>query len=114
MERAGLVRRTHDPNDRRVWLVQLTRAGTELERELKLQESGGTDRATQLKLGKLLNAQQLLLGRLSTTARLTTIALRLLDVETGAVSGTSELECRDCELGDYYEGLTRLVDDWAE
>jgi DNA-binding MarR family transcriptional regulator len=30
LERAGLVRRTHDPSDRRVWQVQLTSAGTEL------------------------------------------------------------------------------------
>jgi DNA-binding MarR family transcriptional regulator len=30
MERAGLVRRTHDPSDRRVWLVQLTTAGSGL------------------------------------------------------------------------------------
>jgi DNA-binding MarR family transcriptional regulator len=30
MEQAGLVRRTHDPTDRRVWLVELTDAGREL------------------------------------------------------------------------------------
>jgi len=30
LERAGLVRRTHDPSDRRVWLVQLTAAGRDL------------------------------------------------------------------------------------
>jgi DNA-binding MarR family transcriptional regulator len=30
MERAGLVRRTHDPSDRRVWLVELTSAGRDL------------------------------------------------------------------------------------
>jgi DNA-binding MarR family transcriptional regulator len=30
LERAGLVRRTHDPSDRRVWLVELTAAGRDL------------------------------------------------------------------------------------
>jgi DNA-binding MarR family transcriptional regulator len=30
MERAGLVRRTHDPSDRRVWLVELTATGRDL------------------------------------------------------------------------------------
>lgn len=30
MQQAGLVRRTHDPNDRRVWLVELTATGRDL------------------------------------------------------------------------------------
>ena len=40
LERAGLVRRTHDPSDRRVWLVELTAAGRDLVPQIATVDAG--------------------------------------------------------------------------
>ncbi|MBI3947238.1 MAG: DUF4384 domain-containing protein [Armatimonadetes bacterium] len=54
-------------------------------KQLKLQGSGITDDATAAKIGKLLNAQKVVLGSVTRIGKTIALSVRLVDVETGKI-----------------------------
>lgn len=86
----------------------------ELLQEAQFQNLGLTDSRSAAELGKLANARFLVFGTLQTAGSVTTLALRLVDVESGTVSATIDLECRDCRPDDYGQAVGFLVDDWID
>ena len=75
--------------------------------------SGVYEGSEVTRVGKLLGAATIISGRLmenSANPRLTTISIRLLDVRTGAILKTVELEMSSSKLSDY----PRIVGDWQE
>jgi hypothetical protein len=82
--------------------------------ELQLGNLGLTDSSKAPELGRLLNAQYLLVGQLSTAGTMTSLGLRLIGVTDGSIKNGIELECRDCQPDDYLQGLTFLVQDWTQ
>jgi hypothetical protein len=73
-----------------------------------------TDASKATELGRLANAQYLLFGQIQTTGSVSSLALRLVDVQDGTLKNGIELECRDCTPDDYLQGLTFLLQDWIE
>jgi hypothetical protein len=86
----------------------------ELLQEVQFQNLGLTEGSKATELGKMLNAQYLLFGQLTTAGTMTSLALRLVGVSDGALKNGIELECRDCQPDDYLQGLTFLMQDWKQ
>lgn len=84
----------------------------EVLQELQFQTLGLTDSATAIELGRLAAAQYLLAGRVQQLGSVTTMNLRMVRTEDGTITGSAELECRDCRPDDYVQGLGYLLNEW--
>lgn len=78
--------------------------------EQQLAASGRVDPAQAVQLGRLFNMQKALTGSAARLGTTVTISVQLVDVETGQVQGTREVQCNACED----EDLTRAVSELAE
>jgi curli biogenesis system outer membrane secretion channel CsgG len=85
----------------------------EVLQEAQFQNLGLTESTKAAELGRLVNAEYLLFGQLTTAGTMTSLALRLVGVSDGSLKNGIELECRDCKPDDYLEGLTHLIGDWT-
>jgi TolB-like protein len=76
--------------------------------ELNYASSGLTD-SQSLEVGKHLEAEYILLGRIDKMGNDLIINARLVDVETSENEGMREVRCRNASLGDIYEMIARLA-----
>ncbi|MBI3789626.1 MAG: hypothetical protein HY275_01965 [Gemmatimonadetes bacterium] len=79
-------------------------------KEQDLAKSGKVDPATAVQLGRLFNVHKAIIGGIARLGTTVTITVQLVDVATGAVDGTREVQCNSCED----EDLTRAVSELAE
>jgi WD40 repeat protein len=82
--------------------------------EQKFQASALTDESTSVQIGKLLNADQVLLcsiGKLGSTIVLTA---RMLNVETGKVLQGREVICEECRDQDIFDAVKMLASTLAQ
>jgi WD40 repeat protein len=77
--------------------------------ELKLQNTGITSARDAAEIGRLLNAQNVLLGNVNQLGTSLTIAVRLVETESGRVLGAREILCRNCRPEDLPQGISLLV-----
>lgn len=64
--------------------------------EQKFQQSGQTDPVTAARIGKILNVSRIALGTLARLGGSLIVTVQLVDVETAAIEGIRQLECRRC------------------
>jgi hypothetical protein len=72
----------------------------EIIKAQNFQVSDRADRATAVRLGRILGVRKMVFGRLSRLGTSFSLNLLLVDVETAAQEGTRETRCANCELGD--------------
>ncbi len=76
--------------------------------EQELQHSGRTDPAFAVRVGRLLNVQKLLVGSVARLGSAITIDVQLVDVQTGRIDGTREMQCQNCGLEDLPRAIGEL------
>jgi hypothetical protein len=76
--------------------------------EQNLQHSGRTDPATATRLARILNVQKVILGSVGKLGSTMTIYTQLVDVETGAIEGAREMQCRNCSLEDLPQAVSEM------
>ena len=79
-------------------------------RELDLKASGRVDAATAVQAGRLFSAHKAITGGAARLGTTVTITVQLVDLASGAVDGTREVQCNACED----EDLTRAISELAE
>ena len=77
--------------------------------ELRFQNSGITSPRDAAEIGRLLNAENVLLGNVNQLGTSLTVALRLVETESGRVLGAREILCRQCRPEDLPQGMSLLV-----
>ena len=77
--------------------------------ELQFQNTGITSSRDAAEIGGLLNARNVLLGNVNQLGSSLTIALRLVETESGRVLGAREILCRQCRPEDLPQGMSLLV-----
>lgn len=77
--------------------------------ELKLQNTGITSAQDAAEIGRVLNAQDVLLGNVNKLGSSVTIAVRLVETESARVLGAREILCRNCQPEDLPQAITLLV-----
>jgi WD40 repeat protein len=77
--------------------------------ELKLQNTGITSARDAAEIGRLLNAQNVLLGNVNQLGTSLTVSVRLVETESGRVLGAREILCRSCRPEDLPQGISLLV-----
>ena len=77
--------------------------------ELQFQNTGITSPRDAAEIGRLLNARHVLLGNVNQLGSSLTIALRLVETESGRVLGAREILCRRCRPEDLPQGMSLLV-----
>ena len=77
--------------------------------ELQFQNTGITSPRDAAEIGRLLNARRVLLGNVNQLGSSLTIALRLVETESGRVLGAREILCRRCRPEDLPQGMSLLV-----
>ena len=77
--------------------------------ELQFQNTGITSPRDAAEIGRLLNARHVLLGNVNQLGSSLTIALRLVETESGRVLGAREILCRQCRPEDLPQGMSLLV-----
>ena len=77
--------------------------------ELRFQNTGITSPRDAAEIGRLLNAENVLLGNVNQLGRSLTVALRLVETESGRVLGAREILCRQCRPEDLPQGMSLLV-----
>lgn len=77
--------------------------------ELQFQNTGITSPRDAAEIGRLLNARRVLLGNVNQLGSSLTIALRLVETESGRVLGAREILCRRCRPEDLPQGTSLLV-----
>ena len=82
--------------------------------ELRLQNTGITSARDAAEIGRILNAQNVLLGNVNQLGSLLTIAVRLVETETARVLGAREIRCRRCSPEDLPQGISLLVGSLVE
>jgi WD40 repeat protein len=78
--------------------------------EQNFQQSGRTEAQGAVQLARILNVQKVVMGAVAKLGTTMTIQVQLVDVETAAIDGSREVQCRACEL----EDLTQAVSELAE
>jgi hypothetical protein len=86
----------------------------EIVEELYLQTTGLTSEAEAAEIGKVGNAHYLALGSLRQAGTTSSLAVRLVGVEDGAVVDGCEVTCRDCRPDDSLEALDYLLATWLQ
>lgn len=77
--------------------------------ELKLQNTGMTSAQDAAAIGRILNAQNVLLGNVNQLGSSVTVAVRLVETESARVLGAREILCRNCQPEDLPQAITLLV-----
>ena len=77
--------------------------------ELQLQNTGITSARDAAEIGRILNAQHVLLGNVNGFGTSITISLRLVETESGRVLGAREIICRNCRAEDLPRAVGLLV-----
>ena len=77
--------------------------------ELRFQNTGITSPREAAEIGRLLNAANVLLGNVNQLGSSLTVALRLVETESGRVLGAREILCRQCRPEDLPQGMSLLV-----
>ncbi len=77
--------------------------------ELKFQNTGITSPRDAAEIGRLLNAENVVLGNVNQLGSSLTVALRLVETESGRVLGAREILCRQCRPEDLPQGISLLV-----
>ena len=77
--------------------------------ELRFQNTGITSPRDAAEIGRLLNAENVLLGNVNQLGSSLTVALRLVETESGRVLGAREVLCRQCRPEDLPQGMSLLV-----
>jgi hypothetical protein len=90
-------------------LVERRRIAAILQ-EQNFQSSGRTDAQGAVQLARILNVQKVIMGAVAKLGTTMTIMVQMVDVETAAIDGAREVQCRSCEL----EDLTQAVSELAE
>ncbi len=82
--------------------------------ELKLQSTGITSARDAAEIGRILNAQNVLLGNVNQLGTSVTIAVRLVETESARVLGAREIICRNCRPEDLPQAIGFLVGSLVE
>ena len=90
-------------------LVERRRIASILQ-EQNFQQSGRTEAQGAIQLARILNVQKVIMGAVAKLGTTMTIQVQLVDVETAAIDGSREVQCRACDL----EDLTQAVSELAE
>jgi Caspase domain/Curli production assembly/transport component CsgG/WD domain, G-beta repeat len=77
-------------------------------KEQELQNSGRTDSALAVRVGKILNVQKMIFGGVSRLGTSMTISAQMLDVETARIDGIREILCQKCALEDLPGAIAAL------
>ena len=77
--------------------------------ELKFQNTGITSARDAAEIGRLLNAQNVLLGNVNQLGSSLTVAVRLVETESARVLGAREILCRRCRPENLPEAISLLV-----
>lgn len=77
-------------------------------KEQTFQQSGRTDPQTAIQLARILNVQKVLMGAVAKLGTTMTITVQMVDVETAAIDGSREVQCRACELEDLTQAVSEL------
>jgi len=77
-------------------------------REQDFQQSGRTDPTLAAQVGRILNAQKMILGSISKLGNSYTINTQMVDVETARVDGIRELTCQPCSPEDLPQAVSEL------
>ena len=81
--------------------------------ELKLAASGLAESDVAIDIGRLGVADGIIFGSFESISGNTNGTLRLVSVETGEISSSCTLLCRDCQDQDLYEGVINTVRHWS-
>ncbi|MCY4505988.1 MAG: hypothetical protein OXG35_03365, partial [Acidobacteria bacterium] len=82
--------------------------------ELRLQNTGITSARDAAEIGRILNAQNVLLGNVNQLGSSVTIAVRLVETESARVLGAREILCRRCNPEDLPQAISLLVGSLVE
>ena len=81
----------------------------DLLHEQDFQKSGRTDAATAIQLGRIFNVHKAIVGGIAKLGTTLTITVQLVDVETGRIEGSREVQCNSCELEDLGLAMSELA-----
>jgi WD40 repeat protein/TolB-like protein len=77
--------------------------------EQNFQQSGRTEAQGAVQLARILNVQKVLMGAVARLGTTMTIHVQMVDVETAAIDGAREVQCRACELEDLTQAVSELA-----
>ncbi len=77
--------------------------------EQNLVKSGRMDPTTAVQLGRLFSVHKMVIGSAARLGGTVTITVQLVDVATGAVDGTREVQCNACEDDDLGRAMGELA-----
>ena len=83
-------------------------------KEQQFQMSDLTDERTSVQVGKLLNADNVLIGSIGKLGTSMILTARILNVETGKVMKGREVICEECRDQDIYDAVSTLVSTIAQ
>jgi WD40 repeat protein len=89
-------------------LVERRRIATILQ-EQNFEQTGRTDPRDAARLARILNVQKVLVGAVAKLGTTMTITVQMVDVETAAIDGVREVQCRACELEDLSQAVSELA-----
>ena len=78
-------------------------------KEQNFQQTGRTDAQGAVQLARIFNVQKVLLGAVAKLGTTMTITVQMVDVETAAIDGSREVQCRACALEDLTEAMSELA-----
>jgi len=67
------------------------------------------DAQSAIQLARILNVQKVLMGAVAKLGTTMTITVQMVDVETAAIDGSREVQCRACELEDLTQAMSELA-----
>ena len=82
--------------------------------ELRLQNAGITSASDAAEIGRILNAETVLLGNVNQFDTSVTMSLRLVETESARVLGARELLCRSCRAEDLPQAVGLLINALVE
>lgn len=86
----------------------------EILKEQGFQKTGCTDNECAIEIGRLLNVKYIITGNLDKLEDLYTIAVRLVDVETGEITKSVDEDCKGCSIQDaLLKSVTNAADKLA-
>jgi len=83
-------------------------------KEQQFQSSFMADEATSVKMGKLLNADHVLMGSVGKLGTTMLFTARLMNVETGKVTSGREVICEECRDQDIFDAIKMLASTIAQ
>ncbi|MBI2796916.1 MAG: hypothetical protein HYX65_09450 [Gemmatimonadetes bacterium] len=78
-------------------------------KEQNFQQTGRTDAQGAVQLARIFNVQKVLMGAVAKLGTTMTITVQMVDVETAAIDGSREVQCRACALEDLTEAMSELA-----